>query len=557
MRRPRLRPTLAALTLVLLAGGLTAFVPRAAAIDPFPTTGVVTLSSDHFMVHYSRDDQDSTCKNFITQEQSGDLLAMFEHVYTLYHGSMGYPAPVDDGDGKVDVSVDDFTNVCVPYGTIPASTPAPYDRWDGIIAPNATPGSDDIHLNATTGLTFHIVSHELFHLMEDAIAPGTDQWLQEGTAEWAAVRADLAAGGDEANPDRTLDCVGSECGDTDFEKNGSPGGMLFVYLAERYGDAMVRAVWDQAALSAPGTPGTTILSDVLLPVSLGDFFNDYTTARLTGNFTSPVLAGTVPAAYGILDVPEETGNVPGGSLGINHLAVRYIALSHGSSNGPCYEASLTINVGIPAGVQSTPTYYSNTKGASAQALTVSGSSASITVPWNTCAGSPDAYLSLPNDSLGLDGREFTVGASVTVFKTRPATATEPPPGVHVIGSVIPAPTTDPAPLLRVYAPEVVRVSAKTRLLRLAVFSSGDGKLQALLGSMSLGTASLRTGNNDVRFVLPKQVFNSLRTKSSSNVLQLTSVSSGGSKGATFTRRVLVQTPKKPTKSKNTKPNHRK
>jgi hypothetical protein len=543
MRRPRLRPTLAALTLVLLAGALTAFVPRASATDPFPTSGVVTLSSDHFMIHYSRDDA-STCTNFITQEQAGDLLGMFERAYTLFHSGMGYPAPVDDGDGKVDVSIDDFSHDCVPYGAIPLTTPLPWDRWDAILAPAATPGADDIHLSATERLTYHIISHEVFHLVEDAIAPGADRWLQEGTAEWAAVRADLAAGGVETNPDRTLDCVGAECGDTEFDKNGYAGWMLFEYLAERYGDAKVRAVWDQAALSGPGTPGTTILAAVL-PISLGNFFNDYTTARLTGNFTSPVLAGTLPAAYGILDVGETSGDVPGGPVAVNHLAVRYIALSHGSSSGPCYEASLMIKVTIPAGVQSTPTYYANTKGATAQPLTVSGSSATITVPWNTCTGSPDAYLSLPNDTLGLDGREFTVGGSLTVFKTKPATASEPPPRVNVIGSVISAPTTDPAPLLQVYAPEIVRVSAKTRLLRLAVFSSGDGKLQALLGSLNLGTASLRTGNNDVRFVLPKQLFTALRTKSSSNVLQLTSVSPSGNKGATFTRRVLVQTPKKP------------
>jgi hypothetical protein len=544
MRRPRLRPTLAALTLVLLAGALAAFVPRASATDPFPTSGVATLSSDHFMIHYSRADLDPTCTNFITQEQAGDLLGMFERAYTLYHSGMGYPAPVDDGDGKVDLSVDDLTHGCIPYGAIPLTTPGPWDRWDAILAPAAAPGADDIHLNQATGLTYHIVAHELFHLVEDAIAPGADPWLQEGTAEWAAVRADLAAGGVEANPDRTLDCVGAECGDTEFDKNGYPGWMLFEYLAERYGDAKVRAVWDQAALSGPGTPGTTILAAVL-PISLGDFFNDYTTARLTGNFTSPVLAGTLPTAWGILDVSETSGDVPGGPVAVNHLAVRYIALSHGSSSGPCYEALLTIKVTIPAGVQSTPTYYANTKGATAQPLTVSGSSAAIAVPWNTCTGSPDAYLSLPNDSLGLDGREFTVSGSLTVFKTKPATASEPPPGAHVIGSVISAPTTDPAPLLQVYAPEIVRVSARTRLLRLAVFSSGDGKLQALLGSLNLGTASLRTGNNDVRFVLPKQMFNALRTKSSSNLLQLTSVSPSGSKGATFTRRVLVQTPKKP------------
>jgi len=544
MRRPRLRPTLAALTLILLAGGLTAFVPRAAATDPFPIPPVATLSSAHFMVHYSGNDQDSTCTNFITQQQAGDLLAMFEEAYRQFVGVMGYPGPVDDGDGKVDVSVDDFTNVCVPYGTIPPTTPLPYDRWDAIVAPNATPGSDDIHLNVTTGRTFHIVSHELFHLLEDAIAPGTDQWLQEGTAEWATVRADLASGGDEANTDRTSDCVGAECGDTDFDKNGYPGWMLFEYLAERYGDAKVRAVWDQAGISGPGTPGTTILAAVL-PISLSTFFNDYTTARMTGSFTSPVLAGTLPAAYAVLDVPETSGAVPGGGVAVNHLAVRYIALSHGTSTGPCYQASLTLNVTIPSGVQSTPTYYANTKGATAQPLTVSGSTATITVPWNTCTGSPDAYLSVPNASLGQDGQLFTVSGSVTVDKTKPATASEPPPGAHVIGSVISAPTSDPAPLLQVYAPEVVRVSAKTRLLRLAVFSSGDGKLQALLGSINLGTAALRSGNNDIRFVLPKQLFSSLRTKSVTNVLQLTSMSAGGSKGATFTRRVLVQTPKKP------------
>jgi hypothetical protein len=544
MRRPRLRPTLAALTLILLAGGLTAFVPRAAATDPFPIPPVATLSSAHFMVHYSGNDQDSTCTNFITQQQAGDLLAMFEEAYRQFVGVMGYPGPVDDGDGKVDVSVDDFTNVCVPYGTIPPTTPLPYDRWDAIVAPNGTPGSDDIHLNVTTGRTFHIVSHELFHLLEDAIAPGTDQWLREGTAEWATVRADLASGGDEANTDRTSDCVGPECGDTDFDKNGYPGWMLFEYLAERYGDAKVRAVWDQAAISGPGTPGTTIVAAVL-PSSLSTFFNDYTTARMTGSFTSPVLAGTLPAAYAVLDVPETSGAVPGGGVAVNHLAVRYIALSHGTSTGPCYQASLTLNVTIPSGVQSTPTYYANTKGATAQPLTVSGSTATITVPWNTCTGSPDAYLSVPNASLGQDGQLFTVSGSVTVDKTKPATATEPPPGAHVIGSVISAPTSDPAPLLQVYAPELVRVSAKTRLLRLAVFSSGDGKLQALLGSINLGTAALRSGNNDIRFVLPKQLFNSLRTKSVTNVLHLTSMSAGGSKGATFTRRVLVQTPQKP------------
>jgi hypothetical protein len=149
----------------------------------------------------------------------------------------------------------------------------------------------------------------------------------------------------------------------------------------------------------------------------------------------------------------------------------------------------------------------------------------------------------------MDGREFTVHGSVVVTNV-PAAPTDPPPGVHVIGTPISAPTTDPAPTLKVYAPEVIKVSSKTRLLRFVVFSSGDGKLGAVLGSTGLGSAGLRGGNNDVRFVLPKQLFQSLRTKSVSNVLQLTSESPSGTKGATFTRHVVVQAPKKPAKKKH-------
>ncbi|TML06206.1 MAG: hypothetical protein E6G36_00210 [Actinobacteria bacterium] len=544
MRRPR---TLAALALVLLAAGLAVGVPSASAIDPFPTLGVATLSSDNFTVHYSRDDLDTTCSNYITQQWAGDVLGMLERARSVYAGmGLSFPSPVPDTDAHVHVSIDDLTQVCVPYGAVPIGTPVPYSRWDALLEPIAVPGADNIHLDATKGLTYPVIAHEVFHLVEDAMVPDVDPWLQEGSAEWAAVRANQDAGGTEANPDRTLDCVGSECGDTEYDRNGYPGWMLFEYLAERYGDSKVKAVWDQAVAN-PLAAGTTDLANVL-PVSLASFFNDYTTARLTGNFTIPALAGQLPAPYAELPVGSTSGSLPSGSVAVNHLAVRYVILSHGSdTTSPCFAASLTINVGIPAGVASTPYYYAATKGASAQALTVSGSTASITVPWNTCGGSPAAYLSLPNDSLGLDGREFTVGGHVSVDLATPASPTDPPPGVHVIGSVISSPISDPAPTLKVYAPELIRVSTKTHLLRFAVFSSGDGKLAAMLGSTNLGSASLRGGNNDVRFVLPTQLFKSLRTKSSSNLLALTSVSPSGTQGSTVTRRVLVQAPKKKPK----------
>src|SRR4051794_6393077 len=561
MRRPR---TLAALAFGLLALGVS--VPSASAIDPFPNVGIVTLSSDLFQVHYSRDDRDPACPTLnIDQQTAGDILGWAERAYAKYI-AWGYPAPIQDtdGNGLIEISVDELDVAppgCISYGAIDPGIPREHDgslsRWDALVSPVAPLGAGELHLAATNqrGIQLHVVAHEVFHLFTRAIDPNADQWLDEAAAEWASVRTAQDVLGEEINPDRTLDCVGSECGDSDFERNGYPGWMLIEYLAERYGDASVKSVWDQVAAN-PGAPGTTDLAAVLpAGTSLAQFFNDYTSARMAGGFTLPVLAKSTPQPFATIQVDQTNASLPSTTVAVNHLGVRYLAFDHGASDGACYEASLKINVAIPAGVEAYPAYYSGTKGASAEPLNFSGSTASITVPWNTCAASPDAYLSLPNDTLGLDGREFAVTGTISVDFDKPANPTAPPPGTHVIGTPIPAPTTEPAPTLKIYAPEVLRVSAKTHLLRFVVFSSGEGKLGATLGSTGLGSASLRTGNNDIRFVLPSRLFKSLRTKSSSNVLSLTSQSPSGAKGATFTRKVLVQSAAKPKKKKTTKKKH--
>src|SRR2546430_11081353 len=98
MMRSRRLSTLACLALAVLAAGFAVGVPRASAIDPFPTTGIVTLSSDHFMVHYSRNDLDSTCANYITQEKAGQILGMAERAYSLYTSPVpqgwAFPSPL-------------------------------------------------------------------------------------------------------------------------------------------------------------------------------------------------------------------------------------------------------------------------------------------------------------------------------------------------------------------------------------------------------------------------------------------------------------------------------
>jgi hypothetical protein len=537
-----------AVVLASLATLLAIGVPRAEATDPFPSQGIATLSSAHFTVFYNRDNLSQLCpKGYITQETAGDVLGMAERAYSLYT-SWGYTPPAAPMN---DISVDDFqeTVPCISNGSIDASVPRNDDgslvRWNALL----NPSDDQIHLDATTGLAYHTIAHEVFHLFAVTLNSGLDQWLQEGTSEWAAFRAESFLTPTETSlgrdPDRTADCVGSECGDTELDRNGYPGWLLFEYLSERFGTDAVRAV-----LADPGTPGTTALSDVLVAhgTTLAAFFNDYTTARLTGNFSLAAIKGILPATQGAIPTGVVTGSLPTTNVAVNHLAVKFVTLHHGNLNdtgrGPCYAATLALNVAIPAGVTSTPYYYANTIGSTAQALTVSGSNATISIPWNTCSGSPDAYLSLPNDSLGLDGREFVITGTVSVDLNSPAAPSDPQPGTVIVGPVVIAPTSDPAPTLIVHAPELIRVSARDRLLRFIVFSSGSGNLRAALGSVFLGTASLRAGNNDVRWRLPASLVSGLRRTASTNVLSLTSFSPSGTAGATLTRHVVIVPAKK-------------
>jgi hypothetical protein len=560
MRRPRLGPTLAAVALFLLAAGLGVGVRGASGADPLPNTGITQLSSDHFTIYFSRNKETTCPTRFITAEQAGEVLRMAERAYAFY-GSWAYTPP---SYAPVHISVDEFDKApptCITDGVIDPLLPKNPDdgtltTWDGFINPVVPAGADEIHLDGTNGrgLGYRTIAREVFYLFGRVMKPSlwdpppapNNQWLPAASAEWTAFRTDgfatVTATDLAGRPGRSLDCVGTECGTGDADRNGYSGWLFMEYLAERFGNDAVREVWN-----APGT-GLTQLSNLLAAhgTTLTTFFNDFAAARLAGKFTVTTMAGALPPTHDPpIAVPQASGAISGIALSVNHLAAAYAKLTHGTdAAAACYEATLTLTIGIPAGVTSVPYYYANTQGAVAQPFGVSGSTASLTVPWNTCAGSPAAYVALPNPSL-LDAREFVLNGSVTVDKTKPATPSEAPAQVPIGTPVTVVPTSDPPPTLSLHAPEVLRVSAKTRLLRFIVFSSGDGKLQAALGSTSLGSPTVHAGNNDVRFVLPKQLFKTLRAKSSNNVLALTSLSTSGAKGMTVTRRVVVQTPPKP------------
>jgi hypothetical protein len=563
MRLSRLRSTLAALALFALPAGLAVGVSGASAADPLPNTGVTSLSSQHFQIFYSRDPADSVCPTRnITQEEAGDLLQMAERAYDFYN-TWEYPYTPFSGP-LIHISVDEFDKAlpaCITDGSIDPAVPLSPDgslsSWDALISPVAPGGTDEIHLdgNAGRGLGYHTIARQIFYLFGRVMnpaawdpSPANNQWLAGASAEWAAFRtegfATVAPADLAGSTGRSLDCTGTECGVTEADNNGYSGWLLVEYLAERFGNDAVKEVWTQ-----PWASALTQLSNVLAThgTTLPTFFNDYAAARVAGEFTTTALAGALPPTDGSpIAVPQASGSIPGAALSVNHLAAAYVKVTHGGSPASaCYEAKLTLTVAIPSGVASTPYFYANTIGATAQPFVVSGSTALLVVPWNTCADSPAAYVALPNTSLGLDAREFVLNGSVSVDKTKPATPFQAPTQVPIGTPVTIVPTSDPAPKLSLHAPEILRVPAGTGLLRLIVFASGGGKLQATLGSTALGSRNVHAGNNDVRFVLPKQLLKTLRAKSSNGLLTLTSVSAGGTKGMTLTRRVVVQNPPKP------------
>ena len=241
---------------------------------------------------------------------------------------------------------------------------------------------------------------------------------------------------------------------------------------------------------------------------------------------------------------------------MNHLAVRFLEFTRGTAGDldQCFAATLALTVALPAGIGSKPYFYSTGVSASAIPLTISGNTASLSVPWDTCAGGADGYLSLPNPSLTSDSQVFTLSASLTVDLTSPATAAPPPDPLDAgPGTVVASPTGDLAPSIYVYGAQILRVAASDRLVRLIVFSSGSGILRAAAGTTNLGSYQLRAGNNDIRFKLPQSLVNALRRPAgaragNASLLTLTSLSSAGTAGTIVTRKLtIVKTPapKKP------------
>jgi hypothetical protein len=493
-----------------------------------------TMTTAHFQIHYSG--FPLTGKPVLHQD-AAELASNLEQAYTTFTG-WGYPAPPSDGDAYLDVYVTDLS-LLGALGLAFTDTAA-----------NQSSGYIQMHDEAVRMPA--AAAHELFHLFQFGIWAPMEPWLLEGSAEWASFRflnfpAAVELGDAEptelaktlGSPDMSLSCTGAACGLDEYERGGYSRWHFYQYLTERRGAGAVKSVFDKGKeLNDPSIPATDLLSQSLMSggSTLADTFVDWTVANISGNYQATALKGLEPTTTATVPTGTASGPLATQTVAVNHLAARYLAFTRGTdgSTGPCYAATLNLEVTLPAGVGARPFFRWSAPDSPAIPLAVSGTTASLSLPWDTCTWSEHGVLVLQNPSTSVDAAFFTVRGTLAVDKTRLATATPPPAGYS--GPTVPAPDAEDAPTIALYGPETLRVSKKKRMLRLVVFSSGGGRLEAVVGGSALGFRTLRAGSNDLRFTLPK---NLARTLASTRVLRVTSLAATGARGASVTRRLLV------------------
>ena len=581
----RIRVLGAALAVALVSGALASAAPAAVVRPPSDHT----LTTTHFTIHYFTcvsPQTDNPCgppTDYVTQTEAGDVAAYAEDAYSRFV-SWGLTPPVDDGDGHIDIYLEDLpggTNYpsLEAYAQPDSAGPDPSSAMFFMTPPEML----DKVFTPLTGLSLvqeeqKTLANELFVLFEFATWVPTssgDYWLLDGAAQWAAFQQigypSSAVLTSLASPDISIDCRDPlsalpppapalpfrMCDPDRWTALGYTRWAFFQLLAKKYGNTFIS---DVLTNGHAGQTATTALANAIAAKgsSLASIYNEYAADLMNGGFGVPALTTVRPAAYKNVATGTTTSTIATVvEVPVNHLSTRYVTFQRGDGDGShaCYAATLSLNVSIPAGTSAQPYFYWDSTGSTPQPLTISGSTASISVPWDTCDwGHTRGWLSIPNAGTTVDAAAFTVTSSVTVDTKTPAAAGNAPDPTSTWGTTVPVPTTDVAPSIELFGPELLTLSATAPTIRLIVDSSGPGTVTATFGGTTLGSGTLRAGNNDLRFKVPKGMLTALRrAAANANVLTLTPMSpSGASAGQPVTRQIVIAAVHKAKAKKHTK-----
>jgi hypothetical protein len=489
-------------------------------------------SSEHFDVYYNAD---QTKPNFITETQALNIAASAEQAYAAYK-AMGFPTPpVDPVSGTTAIQVLDLTpwklagQTC--YGSFNFNA--------------STVGAENEQYEVGVAV-FNQVQLSLF-----VPAYYEDDFLPQGAAAWASWRAlgyPAMSTADIGPFDMSLNCYidiadTSKCSKNGYDNLGESRWPFYEYLSERFGPLFIKDVLLAAQAAndsllgienALTARGTTLTAE----------YAAFATKLMSGAWSAPSLrVAPVPTSGSPIMTGTATGDIPAQLFNVNHLATRYVEIDRGdgSADHACYAATLTVTVQIPAGVTSQPAFYWNDGGSSVD-LAVSGNTATTTVPWDTCRWANKGFVSLPNTTTTVDGKKFSVSARLTVDANTPATSKLPTTPATPFGEVLNVPWSSAVPAISIFGPELLKLSAGAQQIRLIVESSGEGSVAATLGSVGLGSGTLRPGENDLRFVVPQGVLSALRRSAAAGatVLNLTPTSvDGKATGPVVTQQISI------------------
>ena len=380
------------------------------------------MQDAHFQISYS---DDPLTTGHITQSQAGTILAAAERAYASYTAA-GFPTPKVGTSGKTELNIMDLT------------------PWN--LTSRYCSGSVDVDSTTVTGDSMDFtIGIDVFTQVEIAIGGAAPNWLMNGAGAWASWRAlgyPAASIADIGPFDMALDCDSAldknNCSANGYENLGESRWPFYEFLTERYGPLFMIDVFN--ATNAASGDGLAGLQNAIaakgstLPNAVGN----YAAKLLAGGWSASTLnAATIPISGSKIQTGTSSGAIPSQSFGINHLATKFVEIDRGDGDGShqCYVATLTLNVQIPAGVTSQPTFYWAGGGSTPVPLTVAGNTATATVPWDTCLWKTSGYLSLPNTSL-VDGTSFVVSGTLKVDFTTPASAAVPPAQANQFGQVI-------------------------------------------------------------------------------------------------------------------------
>lgn len=280
-------------------------------------------------------------------------LTLLNQVWKLEVKKMGYRKPVKDGkhggNSKLDVYLNDvggqgLYGYCAPEYYAPGSKrrASGYCVLDNDFARSQFGAAPMDSLRVTA-------AHEFFHAIQFAYDFREDRWLLENTSTWMEERF-----ADEVNDNRQYLPYGQmkqPAGSLDvFNQNGLnqyANWPFFEYLSSRYGNDIVRAIWNKAGTGegAPNLYSTQAVKSVLKKE--GGFTNVF--RAYAGANTIPGRSYAEGGAWPSAALTRgwtlgKNARTATATIGINHLASRNVVIRPGQSlKGKRWMARITID----------------------------------------------------------------------------------------------------------------------------------------------------------------------------------------------------------------------